>query len=139
MFSLMSHWKDDKDGLVFEETSRMLRHATLKQKSNQETRWARADIESKRNFFRNAVTIFICFGRKVEMYAREINLTKQKEIESLMKPLQNFEFWVYLVGYTQILNIVVEASLEAQYSSRFASSCLFLVTQAFKKIRQLGD
>ena len=69
------------------------------------------------------------------MYAREINLTKQKEIESLMKPLQNFEFWVYLVGYTQILNIVVEASLEAQYSSRFASSCLFLVTQAFKKIR----
>ena len=57
MFSLMSHWKDDKDGLVFEETRRMLRHATLKQKSNQETRWARADIESKRNFFRNAVTI----------------------------------------------------------------------------------
>ena len=33
----------------------------------------------------------------------------------------------------------MEASLEAQYSSRFATSCLFLVTKAFKKISQLGD
>ena len=84
----MSYWKDDKDGLIFEETSRMLRHATLKQRGSQETRWARANIETKRNFFRNAVTIYVCLGQKVEMFARENNLTKQKEIEALMKPLR---------------------------------------------------
>ena len=56
-----------------------------------------------------------------------------------MAPLKDYGFQVYLIGCTQILNIVVEASLEAQHSSYFATSSLHLVTEAIKKIEKLSD
>ena len=67
----MEQFKDCKEGLVFEETSHKLKHATLKQRGSQETRWARADLAAKRNFFRNSPTIFICLGQKMEKYRLE--------------------------------------------------------------------
>ena len=137
MFSLMKSWKGDKDGMIFEETSHSLKHPTLKQRASQETRWARADLQAKRNFFRNAPTIYICLGQRMEKF-RDDELTKEKEIEAEMKPLRKYEFWVLLLGYTQFQNILVEASLEAQHSSYFASSSIFLVWQAVQKIRNLG-
>ena len=139
MFSLMKAWKDDKDGLVFKEISEELRHSTLKQRGSQDTRWVNADLLGKKNFLRNAPTILICLGRKLEEYRVARNLTKQKEIENQMKSLLDFEFWVMILGYMQFQNILTEASLEAQHSSYFSSSSIYLVMQAVKKVKELGD
>ena len=138
MFSSMKRWKDDKDGMIFEETSHSLRHPTLKQRGSQETRWCRADLHAKKNFFRNVPTIVVCLGQRREKFRLENNLTKEKEIETVMKPLMDYEFWVLLLGYTQFQNILCEASLEAQHSSYLASSSIFLVLEAVQKIRDLG-
>ena len=139
MYSLMSQWKDSKDGLAFEELAQELKHPVLKQRGSQVTRWARCNLGSKKNFFRNAATIFNCLGRKMNEYRQANDNTKQKEIEAKIKKLTNFEFWAYIIGYTQILNIIVEASLEAQHSDYFATSCISLVTNAMEKIRKLGE
>ena len=138
MFTLMKMWKDDKDGMIFQETSQTLRHPTLKQRASQETRWAQADLGAKKNFFRNSPTIYNCLGQKMQDYMIEGNVMKHKEVENLMKPLLTFDFWIMMIGYTQFQNIVVEASLESQHSSYFASSCLHLVLKAVEKLKELG-
>ena len=138
MFRVMKTWKDDKDGLIFNETSNSLRRATLKQRGSQETRWANADLHAKKNFFRNAPTIHNCLGQRMTKFRLAGNQTKMKEIQNQMKPLMNCEFWLMLLGYTQFQNILVEASLESQHSSYFASSSVFLVLKAVSKIRELG-
>ena len=138
MFRSMKRWKDDKDGMIFQETSQGFRHPTLKQRGSQETRWCRADLHAKKNFMRNAPTIVVCLEQRRDKFRLEGKLTKEKEIEAEMKPLMNYEFWVFLLGYTQIQNILCEASLEAQHSSYLASSSIALVLEAIQKIRDLG-
>ena len=95
---LVSEWKDDKKGLIFQETSRELRHPTLKQVEGQETRWARAEVGVLRNFTRNAPTIYVCLGQQMEVYRKEGNNTAQKRIESQLKDLRDYEFWAYIIG-----------------------------------------
>ena len=75
----------------------------------------------------------------METYRQENNNTKQKEMEGKLRKLTDFEFWIYQLGYTQILNIVCEASLEAQHSSYFATSSLYLVFKAVEKLRDLAN
>ena len=99
-----------------------LRHPTLTQRGNQKTRRARADLGCKKNFFHNATTIYVCLGRKMEECCLNRNNTMMKEIEKNIQQLTDFEFFAYRLGYTQILNIVVKASLNAQRSDAFAST-----------------
>ena len=116
-----------------------LRHPTLTQRGNQETRRARADLGCKKNFFHNATTLYVCLGRKMEECCLNRNNTMMKEIEKNIQQLTDFEFFAYHLGYTQILNIVVKASLNAQRSDAFASTSFQLVQQAFDRLRDLSE
>ena len=51
----------------------------------------------------------------------------------------DFEFWVMMIGYMQFQNILTEASLEAQHSSYFSSSSIYLVLKAVNKVQDLGN
>ena len=135
----MGDWLKDEKGMRFKETSAELLHPTIKQRGRQETRWARADLSALQAFTRNAPTIYNCYGLEAEKYRQENNNTALKEVERKMSNLRESSFWISLIGYVQILNIVVEASLESQHSSYFSTSALFLVTKAMEKINSLGN
>ena len=135
----MGEWHKDASGMKFKEISDELLHPTLKQRSKQETRWARADLSAKEAFFRNDPTIYNAYGIEAMKCRAERDITGQKEIEKKMKMLEDPEFWLHLIGFAQILNIIVEASLEAQHEKYFSTSSLYLVNQAMEKIRNLGE
>ena len=98
MYRMMTAFKDNKDGMSFDETSHELRHPTLIRRSEQKTRWARADLGVKKNFFRNAPTIYICLGKKMEEFRVARNNTGQKEILVKLKQLTDPDFWLYQIG-----------------------------------------
>ena len=50
-----------------------------------------------------------------------------------MKLLEDSEILLHLIGFAQISNIIVEASLEAQHEKYFRTSALYLVHQAMEK------
>ena len=54
MYSLMKEYKSDKKGMLFREFSEEMFHPTLQMRVNQETRWARVDLEAMAVFLRNA-------------------------------------------------------------------------------------
>ena len=135
---MMGDWLRDEKGMRFKEIAAELLHPTIKQRCSQDTRWVRADLVALQSFFRNAPTIYYCYGREAMKYRQEKNNTALKEVEKKMAQLRDSSFWMSIIGYVQMLNIVVEASLESQHSSYFSTSALFLVTKAMEKIESLG-
>ena len=45
MYRILSDWKSDLSGVRFQEVAEDLNHAILTNKSQQETRWARAEFD----------------------------------------------------------------------------------------------
>lgn len=136
---MMGDWKTGEEGMKFKEVANELGRAVLKNRGRQETRWARADLCAKEAFFRNAPTIYNCYGREANKYRMQRDNTNLKIVEKKLDMLRDAEFWMHLLGLVQILNIVVQASLEAQHEKYFSTSSLFLVTNAMEKIRHLSE
>ena len=148
MFELMKDFKGGKKGMEFDEVSEELMNPTLKQRGRQETRWARVDLLAMEAFMRNASTIYSCLERDLRKALLEKALTeakkeklleKQENIRKKMEIMKDSDFWLYFMGYLQIMNIVVEASMEAQHESYFSSSALHLVQTAMEKIKALSE
>ena len=134
--------------MEFDEVSEELMNPTLKQRGRQETRWARVDLLAMEAFMRNASTIYSCLERDLRKALLEKALTeakkeklleKQENIRKKMEIMKDSDFWLYFMGYLQIMNIVVEASMEAQHESYFSSSALHLVQTAMEKIKALSE
>ena len=135
----MKRYKDDKEGLIFKEVSEELRHPTLENRGPQDTRWVKVDLLAMVAFLRNAPTIYICIGRDAEKARMKNDMTTQKKLLKTRENLRDPFFWLHLIAFVQIYDIIVEASLESQHESYFSSSALHLVTKAMDKIRSLGD
>ena len=80
----------------------------------------------------------VCLARLEEEARRNMNLTEQNRILKQLNKLRDAEFWVLLLGFTLILEKVVEVSLEAQNSYRFASTSLYNVLKSMHKLRELS-
>ena len=139
MYSLMKEYKGDKKGLIFLEVSEELLNPTLKQRSRQETRWAKVDLSAMHAFFRNSPTIYTILGRDAEASRLKNNVTAQKQLLKKRENLRNPMFWLHMVAFAQIFNIIVEASLEAQHETYLSTSALHMVTKAMEKIKALGE
>ena len=90
---------------VFQETADEILSAVLKNRGKpQETRWTHSDLVAKASFFRNAGTLYQLLGREELEAAQSNNLTKQKELKRLSKQLTSANFWLEVIGYTQIFD-----------------------------------
>ena len=138
IYSLMTRYSQYKEGSIFFETADELTTTVLKNRSQQTTRWSRAELGCLTAFIRNAGTIYTVLGKEELEAALERNLTKQKEIRQLSQKLKSARFWLLLIGYCQIFDHLVAASLEAQHGSYCSSSSLKLVLDAMTRIRTLG-
>ena len=138
VYSLMTRFSEYKEGSIFYETADELTTTILKNRAKQITRWTRALLACLVAFIRNAGTIYTVLGRQEMEAALEGNLTKQKEIKRLSQQLKSAKFWLLVIGYCQIFDRMVHASLEAQHGSYCSSSSLNLVLVAMERIRILG-
>jgi hypothetical protein len=67
MYRIMSDWKIGLSGVRFQEIAEDLNHAILTNKSQQETRWARAEIRSLQALLRNLLTFSAINGSEEEI------------------------------------------------------------------------
>ena len=116
--------------MVFKETAEELDMAVLKNQNKSDTRWARKDLASKVAFFRNAPTIFIVLGREAEQFRRSKDNTQLNQVLKILNKLQEPVFWLYAVGYTQILDIVSTVSVCAQCWSP-PNICLWITSHYY--------
>ena len=86
-------------------------------------------------FFRNSPTIYTILGRDAEASRLNNNVTAQKQLLKKRENLRNPMFWLHMVAFAQIFNIIVEASLEAQHETYLSTSALHMVTKAMEKIK----
>ena len=138
MYNLMAKYKDHKAAMIFKETANELNMAILKNQKQSDTRWARSDLSSKVAFFRNAPTFFIVLGREAEEHRRNRNNTKLKQVLKIMRKLQDPSFWLYAIGYTQILDIVSVVSVVGQSSSSFPTTVYSQLLDTIQELSNLG-
>ena len=100
---------------------------------------ARKDLASKVAFFRNAPTIFIVLGREAEQFRRSKDNTQLKQILKILNKLQEPVFWLYAVGYTQILDIVSTVSVCAQSVGAFPTSVYGQLLTTMEELESLGE
>ena len=139
MYELMKMYRDNKQGLIFTEVAEEMRHTTVKLRGRQETRWAKVDLVNMVGFCRDAATIYVCLGRDIEKARMENDMTTMKNLLKKREILRDPMFWLHLLAFIQIFNIIVEASLESQHESYFSTSALYLVSKAMDKIQTLGE
>ena len=137
VYDRLKDYKDHKVGLQFSELADELRHPILKMRGRQETRWARVDLLGLTTFIRNAPTIFVSLQRSMMSNLNDNTalISSEKKLKELRDPM----FWLRLIGFIQIFDIIVEASLESQHESYFATTSLKLVCNAFDEIKALGE
>ena len=78
-------------------------------------------------------------GRDADASRLKNNVTAQKQLLKKRENLRNPMFWLHMVAFAQIFNIIVEASLEAQHETYLSTSALHMVTKAMEKIKALGE
>ena len=139
MFGLMTTYSENKEGETFNAISDELMSCILKNWSQQRTRWARAQLGGKVAFIRNAGTMYCLLGRQELEAARNKNTTRQKELQCTSRKLTCAKFWLPCVGYCQIFDHLVHASLEAQHGTHCASSSLSTILVAISRIGKLGN
>ena len=138
VYDSMTDFSENNEGALFFETADKLTSSVLKNRTRQTTRWARAELNCLVAFIRNAGTIYSVLGKKALDAASVGDLAKQRAIHKRIAKLREAKFWLYLIGYCQILDRMVQASLEAQHGSYCSSSSLHLVIEAMERIDQLG-
>ena len=138
VYQSLADFAEHKDGALFMETADMLTSSILRNRTQQATRWARALLCCLVAFIRNAGTIYSVLGKKALEAATVGDLTKHREINQRIAKLREAKFWLYVIGYCQIFDRLVQASLEAQHGSYCSSSSLHLVYEAMDRIKQLG-
>ena len=140
MYKTMADFKDGKAGMLFKETADDLQHPVLTNKSTpQNTRWARSDMRAIETFYRNAPTFSSMYGKNAVDFASEGDLTSQKDCERCMKQLADGHMWAVRTGVSQILEVITECSLKAQYNTHHATSVLLATNKAIADLERLGQ
>ena len=139
MFELMTTYSENKEGETLNAISDEMMSCILKNRSQQRTRLARAQLGGKVAFFRNAGTMYCLLGRHELEAARNRNITRQKEIQCTSRKLTCAKFWLQCIDYCQIFDHLVHASLEAQHGTHCASSALSSIIVAIVRIGELGN
>ena len=65
VFRTMGEFKEHKNLLIFEKVSREIKDTVLRNKGNQDTRWARAFLEGLHSFVRNVATFHEIYVQQV--------------------------------------------------------------------------
>jgi hypothetical protein len=114
MYRIMSDWKSGLSGVRFREIAEDLHHAILTNKSQQETRWARAEIRSIQALLRNLPTFSAIYGSEELVCQRNGDLTGQKENQKNREIVSDPDFIAFAVGLAQILDSYAKCSLDVQ-------------------------
>lgn len=138
MYDLMAKFREDKSSLLFKETADELNMAVLKNSKKCDTRWARKDLSSNVTFIRNAPTMLIVLGREAEDLRRTKNNTKLKQVLKTIAKLQDPSFWLLVLGYTQLLDIISEVSVFAQRVGCFPTSVFGHLMAITEELEELG-
>ena len=139
VYGMMAEFKDHKSLLVFEEVARDLKETVIMNRGRQDTRWVRAMLSALNAFFRNATTIHSIYTQRL---AEAVVLEDEEARDALTEKIsvcENPEFWIALIGLTQILCIICDLSLKVQKKDKFPVSALQDVEKTLQELTDLGN
>ena len=121
IFDIMGQYTCGQASLNFKELAMELKHPTLSNKRNQETRWVRASLTAYQAFFRNIPTFYILLGRESNACTDDEGM---QDIYASIEQLVNGKFLALGIGRNQLLDLYAKTSLDAQYMRAFPTTVL---------------
>lgn len=123
MYRIMSDWKSGQAGLRFHELGQELHFATLTNKSQQETRWVRAELRSIQALFRNIPLYAAICSKEEEVCLKNSDVTGQSIQMKERENICNGKFIAFGTGLAQILEVYAKCSLDVQNAQLHPSQC----------------
>ena len=102
----MAEFKAHKQLLIFEKVARDLLDVVLRNKGNQETRWAISFLEALHSFIRNIGTFHEIYQqRAVELRAsRQAKVEELSEVDDKILELEDSTFYMKVLGLVEIFS-----------------------------------
>lgn len=139
MYRIMGDWKSGLSGVRFREIAEDLNHAVLTNKSQQETRWARAEIRSIQALLRNLPTFSAMYGSEEELCRKNGDITGQKESQKNREAASDQDFIALAVGLAQILEPYAKCSLDVQNVKLQPTSAPGVLRELDESLKELTE
>ena len=139
VFQTMDNFRTGKASSVFRERASQLGHLVLSNKKRQTTRFVRSLVRGLQAWFRNLPTLVCLMVEEYNEKAIQNKNTDAREVLRLLSKMRDPRNLLLAVGLAQLLELYVEASLQAQHSTRFPTQAWSIVIEMREKVAILSN